>query len=273
MRTLFGRDGWSMGRCRDCGLLRQNPRVTAASMAATQYDTERTGTPTPRRSRDVGAGLEPWESKPQAAFLAGVAAVEEQRASGAPRGRWIDIGCQTGGMLVAAKRAGYTIAGADVDTHSAAFCREHHDADARDGTLTEAAFPTGSADVISYRHVLEHVHDLEAELAEVHRVLAPGGLLLIEVPHGSGIRLWQDRVLSALRLRARERMLRNVPQHLYYFRARDLRTLLERAGFVVLAERTYGRYRPERSLLRRAYERVRDGLRLGNKLRLVARRP
>lgn len=214
LKPWFGRDGWRMGTCRGCGLLMQSPRVTAASMAATQYDVGGEGTPTPRRAKNETAPLEPWESKPQGAFIAGVDAVEAQRDPAAPRGLWLDIGTQTGGMLVAARARGYAIGGADVDTRAAAFCREHHGADVRSGTLAQAAFPDGAASVISYRHVLEHIHDLDPELAEARRVLEPGGLLLIEVPHGTGMRLWQDRLYCGLRLRSKHKLLRNVPQHL-----------------------------------------------------------
>jgi SAM-dependent methyltransferase len=272
-RTLVVGDGWAMGRCRDCGLLRQNPRVTAAALRETAYDVPKDAVPTPRRSAWVDTtGLAAWESKPSAAYLGSVAAVEALRDRERPRGLWIDVGCQTGGLLAVARDHGYAVAGADVDGASAAFCRAHHGFDARTGTLAEAAFPAGAAGVVSYRQVLEHVHDLGVELAEVHRVLAPGGFLLVEVPHGGGWKMWLDRGRVALRLRSPRRLFHNVPQHLYYFRAATLARLLAAAGFEVLSIATYGRYRARRSWLRRAFEAVRDRLRIGNKLRLVARR-
>lgn len=272
-RPLSPGEGWAMGRCRGCGFVRQNPRVTADWVRRQEYDVERADTVAPRRSRTLEAtDLAAWETKPQAAYQAGVVAVTDRLPATAPRGLWIDVGCQTGGMLVAARQAGFEVAGCDVDAGSAAVARSHHGADVRAGTLTEARFPSACAAVVSYRQVLEHVHDLAAELAEVRRVLTPGGLLLVEVPHQGGVRYRIDVLRVALRLMPRRGLFHNVPQHLYYFRGRDLERLLAAHGFEVLTCGTYGRFRERRSRRRRLYEAVRDRLRLGNKLRVVARR-
>ena len=44
-------------------------------------------------------------------------------------------------------------------------------------------FADGSVDEIVAEHVLEHVPDLVALMEEIHRVLAPGGVLRLEVPY------------------------------------------------------------------------------------------
>lgn len=272
VEPILGRDGWTMGRCAECEFVRQQPRVTEAWIVAHDYDRPTERPAQPRRARDVGAGLQPWESKPREAYLPCLAVVERVRANEAAKGRWLDVGCQTGGLLVAAREQGWTPLGVDVDRRSAAFCRDHHGMDVRDGTLAEAAFPAQSADVVSYRQVLEHVHDLAAELAEAKRVLAPNALLLVEVPHLGGMKYRIDRLRCALGHMDRGRLLHNVPQHLYYFRAKDLTRLLDRAGFDVVSMTTYGKYRVRPSWPRRFYASLRDRLRIGNKLRCVARR-
>lgn len=275
VRTWFTGPGYAMGTCRDCGLIRQQPRLTFEALRRGAYDTPKgdvTQGPVTFRP-EAYEGLENWESKPQEAFQGSVAAVEATLAPGEARGLWLDVGCNTGGLLRAARERGFAVAGVDLSSDLVRIARETHGADARVGSLSEARFADGAAAVVSYRQVLEHVHDLDRELAEVRRVLAPGGRLLVEVPHGGGTRLAQDRVRVALRLMRRERMLRNVPEHLYYFRARHLRAVLARHGFVPLAVGTYGRYRRRRSLPRRLWEAVRDGLQVGNKLRVVAQAP
>lgn len=42
--------------------------------------------------------------------------------------------------------------------------------------------PAGSLDVVASPHVVEHVPDTDAALAELYRVLGPGGRLLLQVP-------------------------------------------------------------------------------------------
>ncbi|HLA41129.1 MAG TPA: class I SAM-dependent methyltransferase [Candidatus Glassbacteria bacterium] len=46
-------------------------------------------------------------------------------------------------------------------------------------------FADHSVDVVVAEHLLEHVPDLVALMEEIHRVLAPGGCLRIEVPYFS----------------------------------------------------------------------------------------
>ncbi len=46
-------------------------------------------------------------------------------------------------------------------------------------------FADGSAELIEADHVLEHVGDAFGTMRELHRILAPGGRLIIRVPHCS----------------------------------------------------------------------------------------
>jgi SAM-dependent methyltransferase len=48
--------------------------------------------------------------------------------------------------------------------------------------LQEIDLPDGSLDVILTPHVLEHVPDTDRALREIHRVLAPGGWMFLQVP-------------------------------------------------------------------------------------------
>ena len=47
------------------------------------------------------------------------------------------------------------------------------------GQATELPFPDGAFDVVTSTQVYEYVHDMPAALAEAHRVLRPGGRLLV----------------------------------------------------------------------------------------------
>jgi len=52
--------------------------------------------------------------------------------------------------------------------------------------LQDIALPDESLDVLLTPHVLEHVPDTAAALAEIHRVLAPSGRMYLQVPLGRG---------------------------------------------------------------------------------------
>lgn len=82
----------------------------------------------------------------------------------------INVGC---GQF---PRAGWV----NVDIDAAAKADVRHDLDER-----PYPFATGSADEIFASHVLEHLRDPFAAMAEFRRILAPGGRLTIRVPHFS----------------------------------------------------------------------------------------
>ncbi len=48
--------------------------------------------------------------------------------------------------------------------------------------LQDIALPDASVDVVLTPHVLEHVPDTDRALAELHRVIAPGGRMYLQVP-------------------------------------------------------------------------------------------
>jgi SAM-dependent methyltransferase len=50
------------------------------------------------------------------------------------------------------------------------------------GDITAMRFPTGSVDYFIGFHVLEHIPDEGAALAEIHRVLKPGAVAVLQVP-------------------------------------------------------------------------------------------
>lgn len=54
------------------------------------------------------------------------------------------------------------------------------------GSLTEVPLPDDSVDLLVCYHVLEHIPDDRAAMREIARVLSPGGLGLLQVPHRAG---------------------------------------------------------------------------------------
>lgn len=269
-RLLFQGEGYAMGRCRECGLVRQNPRFTPRAMVEEYYDgaVQDGGFDWGRKPDPT---LEAWQPKPLLAYERSVADVDRHRVRAGPKGVWVDVGASTGSLLVAARNDGWGVLAIEPGAGQAEICRRQHGFEVVHGILSDADLPTGHAEVISYRQVLEHIHDPIAELKQAHRVLAPDGLLLIEVPHYGGQRYRWGRFRTALHLSKPYWHSLNVPEHLYYFTPETLMSVLEKAGFESVFFRTYGKARRAPNLLRRAYDAARDSLRLGNKLRVIAR--
>lgn len=105
-------------------------------------------------------------------------------------GDWLDIGCSFGYLLAQVRDAGFGIFGIEPDDKAFPRAREKLGAaHVQFGTMTDAARPDASADVISMLDVLEHIPaaELSGFARMIHRKLRPDGLWLLKVPATEGL--------------------------------------------------------------------------------------
>jgi ubiquinone/menaquinone biosynthesis C-methylase UbiE len=97
--------------------------------------------------------------------------------------------------------------------------------------LSALAMGDASVDLFVCNHVLEHVPDVSRALAEIYRVLRPGGVAILQVP----IALKLERSIELPLASSPEERVRLVGQddHLRLFTAADYLAVLEQAGFLV----------------------------------------
>ena len=137
----------------------------------------------------------------------------------------LDVGCSFGYVIEAAKRLGLEAAGADVSKYAVEVCQSRG-LRAEVGTLEQLPYADGEFDVVVMKHVLEHTPHPKAALAELKRVLAPGGVTLIAVPN---LTYWKG-----LKRRRTYRYFRPDDlgqQHYVYYTAESLERLLSQSGF------------------------------------------
>lgn len=144
----------------------------------------------------------------------------------------VDIGSHAGFFLRCAVARGWNAVGIEPSPVTSALARERLGLDVRTGTLVDAALPKASFDAATLTDVFEHVGKPGAMLAEIRRVLRPGGVLFIKVP-------------NVRYIRAKQLLLGRVPglledcfdarEHLVYYSAPTLRQTLRTAGFEVEA--------------------------------------
>ncbi|SDX83929.1 Methyltransferase domain-containing protein [Citreimonas salinaria] len=106
--------------------------------------------------------------------------------------RILDLGCGAGGMLYFLKEAGYTrLHGVDYSAEMVELAHGAglHDVQVGDLFQTLGQTQDGSFDVIFTMDVLEHMtrRSLFTLVAEMRRVLAPGGRVILHVPNAAGL--------------------------------------------------------------------------------------
>jgi SAM-dependent methyltransferase len=98
-------------------------------------------------------------------------------------GRVLDVGCGPGLLLREFRRLGWRCEGTELSEASAERARRLAAARVHVGALTTLHLPGARFDAIVLWHVLEHLPDPARVLAEVARLLRPGGVALIGVPN------------------------------------------------------------------------------------------
>ena len=121
--------------------------------------------------------------------IAGSEARGEALAACLPaQGRILEVGCGTGGLLVAAARAGLDIAGVDIAARWLVVARRRLTDHGLEVPLVAASaerlpWPDGHFDAVVADSVLEHLDAPSAAVREWARVLRPGGRLVVWSPN------------------------------------------------------------------------------------------
>jgi ubiquinone/menaquinone biosynthesis C-methylase UbiE len=117
--------------------------------------------------------------------------------SSVPGQSWLDAGCGTGEMAALFQDFKLEVSAVDASPQMV----EHARVAAVVGRIEALPFPAGSFHGVVCSSVLEYVDDPAVALDEIHRVLKPGGHLLVSVPDSqSGVRRFQNLTYSVLRL-------------------------------------------------------------------------
>ena len=149
-----------------------------------------------------------------------------------PQSQVLDVGCGTGSFLSHTRdERGAGVVGVDfVDLSDRATLRGvefHH------GLFYDATVGDNRFDLITMWHFLEHDYDPMRSLATAHRVMKPGGTLVIEVPRlDSRTFSWFGDRWPGLQ----------APQHTVLYDRETLLRAVRRCGFEVIDYLPYGAF-------------------------------
>ncbi len=220
----FEKNGYLHHQCDRCASLYLEPVPSPEALA----DFYR------RSSADQNSRL-CWEGGNQHAHASWCRALATA-AKLAGTGPLLDVGCGAGQFLAYARTLGWAeLEGLEVAPDVAATARRVSGAAVQEATLESASLVDDRYAVVSLWDVLEHLPEPAAALRRLARLVRPGGVLLLGVPHRHGI---------TLRVFGSRSLIVMPPEHLFLPSRRGLRAATDRAGLdTVRAETTDVRLR------------------------------
>ena len=200
-------------KCVNCGLVLINPRPVYAQVLDT-YDNDYSLTYANKAKKKMRR-VRRWINRVKKGYV--------------HQGRWLDVGCSVGFVVMAAEEAGFEGHGVDVQSwgidYGSNVLKLNH---LRCGILEEQAYPDNYFDVISLYDVIEHVPDLNRTVTELKRILNQDGIIDIITPDIDHWRVpkplseWKEIKPS---------------EHLYYFNNKTLTRLLDKHGLTIINQR------------------------------------
>jgi SAM-dependent methyltransferase len=114
--------------------------------------------------------------------------------------RILDAGCGTGAAVAYLARFG-AVTGCDVSSLALEFCRARGLTALGQASVTALPFPAAAFDLVTSFDVLYHraVGDYRVALRDFHRVLRPGGRVLLRLPAHDWLRGGHDTVIHTAR--------------------------------------------------------------------------
>lgn len=113
-----------------------------------------------------------------------------------PDGVALDLGCGRGEWLETLRDQGLKVLGVDLDEGMLEDCKALAlDVRREDALSALRAMPNESASMVSAFHLVEHISfdDLRSLVEDAHRVLKPGGLLIMETPNPENLTMAASR--------------------------------------------------------------------------------
>jgi len=208
------RETFTLTKCNSCGLIFTNPRPDKNSIGA-YYESEDYISHTNSKK---GLLNNAYQFARKYAIHSKYSLVKSY--SGAPNSALLDIGCGTGEFLGYCKEKGFKCIGIEPSADARKLAKENHDLSVFDLNHL-AAIESGTFDLITMWHVLEHVHDLKPTIQTVKRILKSGGYYFVAVPNPESFDAkFYGEYWAAF----------DVPRHLFHFAPATMKRIMEDAG-------------------------------------------
>jgi len=201
---------FQMVRCPSCQFIFLNPRPTIESLHYfyQQYLPEEE------------SSIESWEKMMKPIFNRAASLLQQYTREG----QLLDVGTGFGFFLAEMKDKGWDVTGVEISQKAMDYARNVFGLTIHPGPMEKVGFPDNYFDAVTGFYVIEHLPYPMVFLRECHRILKPGGLLLLRYPHTTPIK-------NLLQIFGIKNRLYDLPAHLSDFSPKMIQRCLERIGF------------------------------------------
>lgn len=105
--------------------------------------------------------------------------------------------------------------------------------------LDNIKLPNESVDIVIVTEVLEHLPDLEKHLAEIRRILKPGGIVISSVPYDTNLSLWKPLFFVQCLIQGyiyKNDYYKNKCGHINHFSKKSIKELFTKNNFNVIEQ-------------------------------------
>lgn len=210
---LFSSSVYRVVRCQDCGLVFLNPQPSDNELRRISSEQYSRGS----NSEAERAAVSNMKRATASLYLSKIS-----RYSPTSAGRLLEIGCGDGDLLVTAEAEGWRVTGVEYSSSACERAQSRLKAGVViHGELRHANLRPDEFDLCILSGVIDRVRSPLDFMREVHRVLKPGGTVMIATP---SIDSWPARLMK-------QNWMEFKAEHLTYFDRQTLQTLLAKAGF------------------------------------------
>lgn len=152
------------------------------------------------------------------------------------QGKLLDVGCASGILLDLARLRGWDVCGVEFAETTSKVAKNDFKLNVFNGVLEDSDFKSNFFDLIVSFNTLEHMRDPFSFLKKSHTLLKKEGLLIVETPSLDSIHysLFGKKWGPAS----------DLSQHLYLFNKKNLKKMLEKAGFEVIGLKLINSWTP-----------------------------
>jgi SAM-dependent methyltransferase len=201
---------FQMVRCSSCQFIYLNPRPTSEFLLRFYQD----------YLPENGSSIKAWQRMMESVFKKAANLIQQYKE----KGELLDVGSGFGFFLSEMKNRGWDVTGIEISQKAMDYSRNVFGLTIHPGPMEKVGFPDNYFDAVTGFYVIEHLPYPMVFLRECHRILKPGGLLLLRYPHTTPIK-------NLLQIFGIKNRLYDLPAHLSDFSPKMIQRCLERIGF------------------------------------------